>query len=158
MKGVPNIGVCEKKDISNNKKGTTGKNKKQCKSSLNNKIVFEQVMEFKSPAYIEGNIYFDKGKLKHKKYVKKVMEVVRAGSKFLRKCVDRRGVIFNFILIIHLALAASVLISTCTYSIDNNPMDVKWIIPFVLRSLLIFWIMFLLWVFCIYRKTVKCKK
>ncbi|KAI4836259.1 hypothetical protein MKS88_004047 [Plasmodium brasilianum] len=156
--GIPNIGVYEIKDISNNNKGTKGKNKKQCKSSLNNKGVLDQAKDVKSSAHTEGITYSDKGTLKNKNYVKKVRGVVRTGFKFLRKFIDRKGVLFNFLFILHLGLAILITIAALIEGTVQYTGDVKRVFPSVLRSLLIFWILFLLGIFCICRKAVKHEK
>ncbi|KAI4838026.1 hypothetical protein MKS88_003449 [Plasmodium brasilianum] len=156
--GAPNMAAYEKADISNNKKGTKGKNKKPCKSSFINKGVSEQSAEVKSHAYTEGNTYFDKGILRNKNYVEKVKENVRFGFKFLSKCIGRKVGIFNFIFILHLALAVTFIISTCLYCNEAELTDIPWIVTLVLRLLPILWIIFLLGIFYIYRKTVKNDK
>ncbi|SBT01639.1 hypothetical protein PMALA_082720 [Plasmodium malariae] len=65
---MPNRAEYEKKNISNNKEGTKGKNKEYYKSSLNKAQLYTEVMDYNNGMFDGKHFHFEKKFIRKKDY------------------------------------------------------------------------------------------
>ncbi|KAI4836240.1 hypothetical protein MKS88_004028 [Plasmodium brasilianum] len=155
---IPNNVIYEKVNISNNKKVSKIKNKLRKKCTSNNSGGYREAGKCKPSAYNRVDNYYGKRML-DKVYYKNVLRYSRNDDlKFIKKCIQRKREVFFALFVLHLVVgvlyallfSAFEIMGSSAFNVNNI---LKYFVP-----LQILWIIVLVRLFYILRKTVKYEK